>query len=167
MQTDGKVIGNSGFAVNHKEGFDVIIAVGNAAIRKQIQERYEKAGVNLVTLVHPKAVLPDNIMKVGEGSVIMAGAVIQNGVAIGTSVIVNTSASIDHECKIGNYVHISVGSHLAGNVEIGNNSWIGIGAVISNNTRVCDNVTVGAGAVVVRDIVESGTYVGIPAKKIV
>ena len=165
MQTDEKVIGNSEFAVSHKEEFDVIIAVGNPVIRKRIQERYEKAGVSLVTLVHPKAVLPDNIIKVGKGSVIMAGAVIQADVAIGTSVIVNTSASVDHECKIGNYVHISVGSHLAGNVEIGNNSWIGIGAVVSNNIRICDSVTVGAGAVVVRDIVESGTYVGVPARK--
>lgn len=167
MQTDEKVIGNSEFAVSHKEEFDVIIAVGNPVIRKRIQERYEKAGVSLVTLVHPKAVLPNNIIKVGKGSVIMAGAVIQADVAIGTSVIVNTSASVDHECKIGNYVHISVGSHLAGNVEIGNNSWIGIGAVVSNNIRICDSVSVGAGAVVVRDIAESGTYVGIPAKKIV
>ena len=80
--------------------------------------------------------------------------------------IVNTSASIDHECKIGDYAHISVGSHLAGNVEIGNGTWIGVGAVVSNNIHICENVMVGAGAVVVEDIVESGTYVGVPARKI-
>ena len=31
---------------------------------------------------------------------------------------------------------------------------------------VCDNVIIGAGAVVIEDIMEAGTYVGIPAKRI-
>lgn len=35
-----------------------------------------------------------------------------------------------------------------------------------NNVRICEDVTVGAGAVVVGDITESGTYVGVPARKV-
>lgn len=166
LKTEETVVGSVDFAINHRGEFDVIIAVGNAFIRRQIQEKYERAGVNLVTLIHPEGILSDETARIGKGTVIMAGAVIQTGVAIGDGVIVNTSASIDHECEIGDFSHISVGSHLAGNVKVGNNTWIGAGAVISNNVCICDDVTVGAGAVVVKDITESGTYVGIPAKKI-
>ncbi len=163
---DGVAIGTSDFAIKHKEKYDVAIAIGNPSIRQQIQEKYEKNGIKPVTLIHPGAVLPEQGIKSEAGTVVMAGAVIQPEVRLGKGVIVNTSASIDHECKIGDYAHISVGSHLAGNVEIGNGTWIGVGAVVSNNIHICENVMVGAGAVVVEDIVESGTYVGVPARKI-
>lgn len=161
-----RVIGGSEYAIEHKDEYDVIVAIGNAKARKQIQERYEQNGVHLVSLIHPNAILPLEDMNIGKGSVVMAGAVLQSGVELGNGVIVNTSCSIDHNCKIGNYSHIAVGSHLAGNVIVDGETWIGAGTVISNNINVCKNVMLGAGAAVIRDITEAGTYVGVPARKI-
>lgn len=48
---------------------------------------------------------------------------------------------------------------------IGNNVSIGSNATILP-IKICDDVVIGAGAVVTRDILESGFYVGNPAKKI-
>ena len=42
----------------------------------------------------------------------------------------------------------------------------GIGACIKNNISVAKKCIIGAGAVVLKDIEESGTYVGVPAKRI-
>ena len=36
---------------------------------------------------------------------------------------------------------------------------------MSNNVDICSNCMIGAGAVVIKDITESGTYIGVPAKK--
>lgn len=163
---DSLVVGDSNYAVEHKDEYDVIIAVGNSGIRKQLQEKYERAELSLVTLIHPDAVLPDENLAIGKGTVVMAGAVIQPGTEIGKGVIVNTASSIDHECKIGDYSHIAVGSHLAGNVEIGTCTWIGAGTAVSNNISICNQVMVGAGATVIHDITKSGTYVGVPVEKI-
>jgi acetyltransferase-like isoleucine patch superfamily enzyme len=49
---------------------------------------------------------------------------------------------------------------------IGNNVSIGSNATILP-VKICNNVVIGAGAVVTKDINESGTYVGNPAKKII
>ena len=49
---------------------------------------------------------------------------------------------------------------------IGDNVELGVGAKIIGKVCICDNVLIGAGCVVVNDIVESGTYVGIPAHKV-
>lgn len=166
QQGDFLVLGGSKEAIHYKDEYDMVIGIGNAKIRRRLQEKYEVEGISIVSLIHPNAQLPEEPLIVGTGSVIMANAVIQAGTILGKGVIVNSAASIDHECKIGDYVHIAVGAHLAGNVEIGNDTWIGAGAVVRNNICICENVTVGAGAVVVKDITQSGTYVGVPARKI-
>lgn len=140
-----------------------VVAIGNAAIRGKIYQQMHD--VRWYTAIHPNAFISHDV-QIGDGTVIMAGAVINPGVSIGVGCIINTCASVDHDCVVGNFVHVSVGSHFAGNVHIGNNSWIGIGAVVSNNIDICGDCMVGAGAVVVRDILEPGTYVGVPAKKI-
>ena len=141
---------------------DVIIGIGNAGVRKQIQESLPDE--KLVTLIHPDAVVAEDVV-IGKGTVVMAGAVINPGVRIGKGCIINTCSSVDHDCEVGDYVHIAVGSHLCGTVSVGSGTWIGAGATVSNNTSICTDCMIGAGAVIVNDIRESGTYVGVPARK--
>jgi sugar O-acyltransferase (sialic acid O-acetyltransferase NeuD family) len=140
---------------------DIIVGIGNSSIRRQIQETLDEK--NIVTLVHPDAVVADDVI-IGKGSVVMAGAVINPGVEIGKGCIVNTCASIDHDCKVGDFVHVSVGSHLCGTVTVADETWIGAGATVSNNVSICQECMLGAGAVVVKNIEKKGTYVGVPAR---
>ncbi len=148
-----------------KQGYDFIVGIGNASIREKIQNELKSLGCNLATLVHPSAVIAYDV-KMGSGSVVMAGAVLNAGTTIGNGCIINTSASVDHDNVIGDYSHISVGAHTAGTVEIGARCWLGIGAVVSNNIKICDDVIIGAGAAVIKSISEQGTFVGIPAMKL-
>lgn len=142
---------------------DVIIGIGNAGVRKRIQESVDEN--KIVTLIHPDAVVADDVV-IGAGTVVMAGAVINPGTHIGKGCIINTCSSVDHDCKVGDYVHISVGSHLCGTVNVGDRTWIGAGATVSNNISICPDCMIGAGAVVIKNIEEAGTYVGVPAEKI-
>ena len=159
------VQGGKEYALQYSDCAEVIVAVGNAEIRKMLVEYYKEHDVIVTSLVHPFSwVAPGTVIE--DGTVIMAGAVVQPGCKIGKGVIINTSSSVDHDCMIGDYCHISVGSHLAGSVCLGDNTWIGAGATINNNINICSNVMIGAGAVVVKDITEPGTYVGVPAKKL-
>lgn len=156
------VVGKVSDAASLSDGGDFIVAIGNARVRRKIQN--EISGV-ITTLVHPAAVISRRV-EIGRGSVVMAGAVINSDTKIGEGCIINTCASVDHDCVVGDYVHVSVGAHLAGNVHVGSGTWVGIGATVSNNVAICPDCMIGAGAVVVRDITEPGTYVGIPAKKL-
>lgn len=142
---------------------DVIVGIGVASVRKQIQESISEE--KLITLIHPDAVVARDVV-IGAGTVVMAGAVINPGARIGKGCIINTCSSVDHDCKIGDYVHIAVGSHLCGTVTVGERTWIGAGATVSNNVSICSDCMIGAGAVVVNDIQESGTYISVPARKI-
>ena len=141
---------------------DFVIGIGNNALRKQIAEKFD---VNWVTLIHPSAQIATNV-SVGKGSVVMAGAVINADASVGEHCIINTGAIIEHDNVIEDYVHISPNAALGGTVCIGTGTHIGISATVINNTTICCNCIVGAGAVVIRDIKTSGTYVGVPARKI-
>ena len=145
-------------------GCDFAVAVGNAKIRRKIMEMLRREGKNTPTLIHPNAVLAEDV-SVGAGTVIMAGAVVNPGAKIGQGCIVNTGASVDHDCTLGDFVHVSVGAHIAGTVEIGDETWVGIGAAVSNNLCVDGGCMIGAGAVVVKNIDEAGVYIGVPARK--
>lgn len=141
-----------------------IIAIGNAAIRKRISEKMKN--VQWYTAIHPSAIVSDVEVSIGEGTVVMANAVINAGTTIGKHCIINSSAVVEHDNHIEDFVHVSVGAKLAGNVHVGNSTWIGIGASVSNNLCICENCMIGAGAVVVRSIDEQGIYVGVPSRKI-
>lgn len=140
---------------------DFVIGIGNNATRKMIAEKYN---VNWTTLVHPSAHIAVNV-SIGKGTVVMAGAVINACATVGEHCIINSSAIVEHDNMLEDYVHISPGVKLGGTVIIGEQTHIGIGATVSNNVSICRDCIIGAGAVVVKDIADSGTYIGVPAKK--
>lgn len=141
---------------------DFIIGVGSNDVRKRIAERHD---VNWVTLIHPSAQIAVNV-SIGKGTVVMAGAVINASATVGEHCIINTGAIVEHDNAIGDYVHISPRAALGGTVRVGDLTHIGIGAVVKNNIAVCDHCVIGAGAVVVKEIKDSGTYVGVPSREI-
>lgn len=138
---------------------ECFVGIGNSAIR----EKFSK-GRRLVALIHPNAVVAERV-KIGNGVVVMAGAVINPDVVIDDGTIINTCASVDHDCEIGEFSHVSVGAHLCGTVQVGSHTWIGAGATVKNNINICGRCVIGVGAVVVKDINEPGTYIGVPANR--
>ncbi len=160
-----EIIGKTADAFKYKDEADFFIAVGNNATREKLQEKYENAGLSIAKLIHPGAVIGNDV-EIGIGTVVMAGVVINSSSRIGKGCIINTGSSLDHDNVIEDYVHISPGTNLAGTVRVGKGSWIGIGSVVSNNIDICGGCIFGAGAVVVKDIAEPGTYIGVPVRRI-
>lgn len=157
------VVGTVADAEKFNDGqTDFIIGIGDNAARKRIAEKFE---VNWTSLVHPSAEIAFNVT-LGTGTAVMAKAVVNSSAVIGNHCIINSASVVEHDNIIDNYVHISPGSVLGGNVHIGEESHIGIGAAVKNNVNICKKSLVGAGGVVVRDIEESGTYIGVPVKKL-
>lgn len=140
---------------------DVFVAIGHSETRKKwIDLLSEKT---IPVLIHPDAIIAEDV-KIGNGTVVMAGVVINPGSHIGKGCIINTCSSVDHDCVVHDFVHVSVGVHLSGTITVGENTWIGAGATVSNNINICSNVTIGAGAVVIKNIDKPGTFIGVPAK---
>lgn len=139
-----------------------VIGIGNNRIRKMIAEQYQ---LNYISVVHPSAVISEDA-DIAEGTVVMAGAVINPGVRIGKHCIINTAVTVDHDCWLEDYVHLSPGAHLSGTVHIGEETWLGTGSNVKNNLDITDRVIIGVGGVVVKNIQAEGIYVGVPVKSV-
>ena len=119
--------------------------------------------IALPVLVHPDSTLSQSA-KLGEGSVVMARAVINPAAELGAVVIVNSAAVVEHDCVVGDAVHLSPNCTLAGGVRVGNLAWIGAGATVIQSCEVGRASIVGAGSVVVRNVPPDVTVVGCPAR---
>jgi len=153
-------------AANVLPGDQVFVAIGKNTARLEWLDRLEGCGLDVATVVHPSAILSQDV-SIGVGSLVVAGAVINIDCVIGKGCIVNTGATVDHDCILGDGVHICPGVHLAGDVQIGDGSWIGIGSSVIQGIRIGAGVMVGAGAAVVDHVADGLTVVGVPARPIV
>ena len=144
-------------------GGPIIIAIGNALIRQKLQNLVLSSGFELITLIHPTAVIGSDVT-ISNGSVVMPGAIINAKSTIGNGVIINSGAIIEHECTIGDFAHICPGVAIAGGSLVGERSWIGIGSSIIQNITIKPDITIGAGSVVVKDILEGSLAYGNPCR---
>lgn len=144
---------------NKIEG-DFIITIGDNQLRKKIANRLDCAYTNAI---HPKSIVSKH-SAIGEGTTIMAGAVISCDVEVGKHAIINHNASVDHDCVLGDFVHISPNATLAGDVQVMEGAHIGIGSQIKQGITIGKWATVGAGAVVIGDVPDFAVVVGNPAK---
>ena len=150
--------------VHSAEGLSPLaITIGDCKIRRKIVEKLGEK--DYLTLVHPKSILADTA-KLGDGTVVMAGAIMNPNVIVGNHCIINTGASLDHDVKIGDFVHIAPHSTLCGCVEVGEGTWIGAGSTIIQGIHIGKDCMIGAGAVVIRDVPDKAVVAGIPAKVI-
>ena len=148
------------------EGMEIVNgigSVGDPTRRIRIFERVKGLGGDLVTLVHPSAIIAADVT-LGEGAQIMAGAVIQTGCRIGMNTIVNTGAIVDHDCRIGDHVHLAPGVVLSGEVRVEERSHLGTGVTVIQGIVIGAAATIGAGAVVVNDIPPNVRAIGVPAR---
>ncbi|MDO4269901.1 MAG: acetyltransferase [Eubacteriales bacterium] len=159
------VMGTVQDALSFAASWHFAVAVGNQRARQSLIEYLLDGGAFLPYLVHPSAVVGSNV-EIGYGTVVMAGTVINCRTRIGRGCIVNTGATVDHDNVLEDYVHLSPGVHLAGTVHIGKRSWLGIGSVVCNYCKIGPDCVIGAGAAVCKDLLQAGTYVGVPAKAI-
>ncbi len=150
----------AGYDRNYKPNLQVLISIGDNAIRKRVSELVSHS---FTKAIHSSSII-DDFSKVGIGTAIFQGAIIQRDTLIGRHCIINTNASVDHECIIDDYVHISPSATLCGNVSVGEGTHIGAGATVIPNIKIGKWSIIGAGAVITRNVPDYSLIVGVPGR---
>lgn len=141
------------------------VAIGSNHVRHKWQQKLLTNGLKIATLVHPNACVAQDVI-IGQGTLILAGCVINILTEIGSGCIINTGATVDHDCSIGEFNHIAPGVNLAGAVQLGIEVFMGVGCNVIQCVSIGEKTTVGAGSTVLQNIPANVTAVGTPAKVI-
>jgi sugar O-acyltransferase (sialic acid O-acetyltransferase NeuD family) len=142
-----------------------IVAIGDNWTRARMVARIRELqpDFQFVTAIHPGVHIARDVT-VGEGTVIMAGAVVNTGSRIGAFCILNTRSSVDHECTVAEYSSLAPGVVTGGRVIVGQYSAIGIGATVVHEVRIGEHTVVGAGTTVLKDVPDYVVVYGTPAR---
>jgi sugar O-acyltransferase (sialic acid O-acetyltransferase NeuD family) len=133
----------------------VLVAVGqikSPEARMKLHALLEAGGCSLPVIVSPRAYVSAHA-KIGNGTIVMHGAVINAGVSIGRNCIINSRAVVEHDAEVGDHCHIATAAVINGDVSIGTGSFIGSNACVRQGIRVAERCVVGMGQSVLCDCI--------------
>ena len=142
-----------------------VVAVGDNTARARLTELATEEGFEIVTAVHPSAVLLSG-STIGKGTVILPLAYVGADTDIGMGAILSVGVMVAHDCMVGDWCQLCPGARLGGHVRAGDYSFIGMGATVLPSVSVGQESIVGANAAVREDVPDSQTVVGVPARNV-
>jgi acetyltransferase EpsM len=163
-EVDGvEVVGPLKALLEAPEWDRVFVAVGDNATRQRIAEDLVRRGRRLETILHPHTAISPRAT-IGEGTIAVAGSVVNAGARVGRCVILNTLSSVGHDCVVEDFAQIAPGVNLGGGAVIERGAFLGIGAKVAPLARIGAWSIVGAGSVVLGDLPARSFCHGTPAR---
>jgi sugar O-acyltransferase (sialic acid O-acetyltransferase NeuD family) len=142
-----------------------VCAIGNPKIRSQIVERFSVRDCKFASIVHPDVRIPHSV-RIGAGTVVMAGTQFTTDVNIGSHVVVYLNCAITHDVEIGSFCTIASACNLSGGAVLETGVQLGVGTNILPRRRIGAWSIIGAGGVVTDDIPACSIAVGVPCRVI-
>lgn len=149
MINDCKVIGSiDDMKLYYHEYKDIVIAIGNNKLRKQMIDKAEMIGYNLVSLLSKNSIV-SNYASIGKGTVVFPNAVIEANAVIGKSCVITANTTVNHDTIIEDYCLINSSTIIRPDTLIGSYSRIGsnctvtFGTKIKANSNIDDGITAG------------------------
>ena len=141
-----------------------IVALGSkhAAVRYLTYQRAVRAGISLVSVIHPSCVIAPTAT-IGANVVMMPGCIVGPGASLGNLCCLFSHVTVEHDCNIGDNVTMGPASTLSGFVKVGAHCFLGAGVICAPEVTIHERCLLGAGAVAVSDTPPDTVCVGVPA----
>ena len=128
-------------------------------LRIHLYDQSIAAGFILPSIIAPSAYVSP-YAKVGAGTIVMQGAILNTGVVVGDNCIINSRALLEHDSRVSDHCHISTGAIINGDTFIGAGSFIGSGSVIKEGVSVGVGSVVGMGVALRHNLDAGSKYLG-------
>lgn len=133
--------------------------IKSPARRMALFAQLKGLGVHLPPIVSPRAYVSRHA-RVGEGTIIMHGALVNAGARVGSNCIINTFCLLEHDASVGDHCHISTASIINGGTAVAEGTFVGSNTVTREGIRIGANCIVGGGVVVLQSVPSGTIYTG-------
>ncbi len=141
-----------------------LVAVGQIKtpdLRIHLFNLATQVGCTLPVIISPRAYVSTHAL-LGNGSIVMHGAVVNAGARVGCNGIINSQSLIEHDVVIGDHCHISTGSSINSGVHVGDGTFIGSGSSVRQSINIGERCLIGLGE---RVLVDCKPGTSLPLKK--
>jgi sugar O-acyltransferase (sialic acid O-acetyltransferase NeuD family) len=131
----------------------VVMAIGYDnlnRVREAVFLQLKSMGYTVETYVHPHARV-HTANPLGEGCVVLPGAVIEPYATVGANTAVWTNVTLAHHCSVAEHCWIAAGTVVSGQARVLRNTFLGVNSTIVNDVTVSQYTIVGAAAMVSKD----------------
>lgn len=131
----------------------VIMAMGYSdlnRIRETMFTRLKTMGYSVETYIHPDARVYTDL-PLGEGSVVLPGAVIEPHVQVGADTMVWSNVTVAHHSSVGDHCWLGAGTVISGQAKVLRNTFLGVNCTVVNDVTVGEFNIIGAAAMISRD----------------
>jgi sugar O-acyltransferase (sialic acid O-acetyltransferase NeuD family) len=165
------IFGNEELAVFSEEEFLMLnnkntalaIGTGNPMVIESLRRKFDN--YYFPNLFHPTVTGDFENIEIGRGNIFTANVTMTTCIKIGDFNVFNLLSTIGHDVVIGDCNVVNPSVNISGGVRIGNSNFLGVSSTILQNKTIGNSSIVGASSLVVKNVPDSVTVVGVPAKK--
>lgn len=153
--------------LSNQNDYQYIIAVSyDVEERKKIIEYVDQQNLDLITVISDRSLVGTTpVSVINPGTFIFPFCNISLGASVGRHCIIGSYSLLGHYSQLGNNCILRPGVMVTGKSTVGNNCTINTRSTITNNSIVTNNVEIMAFTNVVKNIVDSGRYIGSIARR--
>jgi len=134
----------------HANALVTIGQIKTPDLRMGLFDILEKAGYVFPVIVSPRAHVSRHA-RLGAGTIVLHGAVVNAGAVVGRNCIVNSQALVEHDAVVGDHCHVSTNAALNSGVRVGAGTFIGSTASVRQGTVIGERCLIGMGQRVLKD----------------
>lgn len=161
----GRVLGDISELNFVHEPLDVVLAIGNPEVAKQVVDRITNPLVSFPNIIAPNVFFYDKkSVKIGKGNFIGPNSSISCNVSLGDFNMFNVFTQVGHDTTFGSHNVVMPSVNISGSVEISDCNLFGVKSAVIQRVKIGNNVTVAPNSVLTRNAKDGNTYLGNPAK---
>jgi len=123
--------------------------------RMRLFDRLQKCGYALPVIISPRAHVSAHAC-LGEGTIVMHGAIVNAAAIVGRNCIVNSLALVEHDAVIEDHCHVSTAAAINSGVRVGAETFVGSNSCVRQSVAIGRRCVIGMGQRVFADC-PSGT----------
>lgn len=132
--------------------------IASAVVRQRIYDSAIALGFKIPSIISKTAHVARGAT-LGDGTIVMHGAIVNANAKVGNNCIINTKALVEHDAVVSDHCHIATGAIVNGAASIGAGSFVGSGSVIKQGIALGSRCVVGMGVSVRHHQIENSRIV--------